>query len=67
MAAAARTQVSVTKTVRAKETYAHAAVIQGDDRIAEIARMLSGGGAQASAVEHARDLLAASGAKKRRG
>ncbi len=67
VAAAARTQVSVTKTVRARQTFAQATAIQGDDRIAEIARMLSGGVAQASAIEHARDLLAASVSKKRLG
>ncbi len=66
VAAAARTQVSVTKTVRAKQTFAQASVIEGEDRIVEIARMLSGGLAQDSALEHARDLLVASGAKKRK-
>ena len=66
VAAAARTQVSVTKTVRAKQTFAQASVIEGEDRIVEIARMLSGGLAKDSALEHARDLLVASGAKKRK-
>ena len=67
VAAAARTQVNVTKTVRAKQTFAQASVIEGEDRIAEIARMLSGGLAQDSALEHARELLVASLGKKRRG
>ena len=66
VAAAAQTQINVAKTVRAKQTFATAAVLAGDDRVAEIARMLSGGVAQDSATEHARDLIAASGAKKRR-
>ena len=66
VAAAAQTQISVAKTVRAKQTFATAAVLSGDDRVAEIARMLSGGVAQDSATEHARDLIAASGAKNRR-
>lgn len=67
VAATARTQISVTKTVRARQTFAQATAIQGDDRVAEIARMLSGGVAQASAIEHARDLLAASVSVKRLG
>jgi DNA repair protein RecN (Recombination protein N) len=66
VAAAAQTQVNVTKTVRAKQTFAMATALDGDDRVAEIARMLSGGVAQGSAIEHARDLLSASSPKKRR-
>jgi DNA repair protein RecN (Recombination protein N) len=56
----------VTKEVRAKQTFATATMLSGEDRVSEIARMLSGGVAQESATEHARDLLSASGAKKRR-
>ncbi|MFM9121929.1 MAG: DNA repair protein RecN, partial [Actinomycetota bacterium] len=67
VAAAASTQVNVVKTVRAKQTFAVATRLDGEDRVAEIARMLSGGVAKDSAIEHARDLLLASGAKKRRG
>jgi DNA repair ATPase RecN len=52
--------------VRAKQTFATATMLSGEDRVSEIARMLSGGVAQESATEHARDLLSASGAKKRR-
>ncbi|MFM7493534.1 MAG: DNA repair protein RecN, partial [Acidimicrobiaceae bacterium] len=66
VAAAAQTQINVTKAVRAKQTFATATMLSGEDRVAEIARMLSGGVAQESATEHARDLLSASGAKKRR-
>jgi DNA repair protein RecN (Recombination protein N) len=66
VAAAAQTQINVTKEVRAKQTFATATLLSGEDRVAEIARMLSGGVAQESATEHARDLLSASGAKKRR-
>lgn len=66
VAAAAQTQVNVTKTVRAKQTFATASALAGEERVAEIARMLSGGVAQGSAIEHARDLLAESGTKKRR-
>ncbi len=67
VAAAAQTQINVAKTVRAKQTFASATVLSGQDRVDEIARMLSGGVAKDSAIEHARDLLAESGAKKRRG
>jgi DNA repair protein RecN (Recombination protein N) len=66
VAAAAQTQINVTKAVRAKQTFATATMLSGEDRVSEIARMLSGGVAQESATEHARDLLSASGAKKRR-
>ncbi|NBY62157.1 MAG: hypothetical protein EBQ54_07660 [Actinobacteria bacterium] len=66
VAAVAQTQINVTKTVRAKQTFATATMLSGEDRVAEIARMLSGGVAQESAFEHARELLAASGSKKRR-
>lgn len=66
VAAAAQTQVNVTKTVRAKQTFATASALDGENRVEEIARMLSGGVAQESASEHARDLLAASSTKKRR-
>ncbi len=64
VAAAASTQVNVTKTVRENQTFALASILTGDDRIAEIARMLSGGVAQESAIDHARDLLSASYGKK---
>ncbi len=64
VAAAASTQVNVTKTVRENQTFALASILKGDDRIAEIARMLSGGVAQESAIDHARDLLSASYGKK---
>ncbi len=66
VAAGAQTQINVTKIVRAKQTFATANVLSGNDRVEEIARMLSGGVAQESATEHARDLLAASSTKKRR-
>ena len=67
VAAVAQTQINVTKTVRDKQTFAVASAIDGEERVEEIARMLSGGVAQGSATEHARDLLLASGAKKKRG
>ena len=56
VAAAARAQVSVTKDVRDGQTFASASRIDGDQRVAEIARMLSGSTTD-SALEHARELL----------
>jgi DNA repair protein RecN (Recombination protein N) len=58
VAAVADTQVSVAKTVRDGLTFASAVPISGDDRIREIARMLSGS-TSASALDHARELLGA--------
>jgi len=54
--AAAAIQVSVAKSVRDGQTYATAAPITGQDRVVEIARMLSGS-TSASALDHARELL----------
>jgi len=56
VAAAADVQVSVAKTVRDGETFAHAAATEGEARVAEVARMLSGSSSD-SALEHARELL----------
>ena len=58
VAAAATTQISVAKTVADGHTFATAVGIAGDERVTEIARMLSGT-ASASALEHARELLGA--------
>lgn len=58
VAAAAHHQVGVTKTVRDGRTYGEARPVTGEDREAELARMLSGGLADASALAHARDLMA---------
>ncbi len=57
VAAGATTQISVTKTVDGGQTYATAAPIDADERVGEIARMLSGT-TSASALDHARELLA---------
>ena len=54
--AAATNQISVTKTVANGQTYATAAPIVGETRVAEIARMLSGTTSD-SALDHARELL----------
>jgi DNA repair protein RecN (Recombination protein N) len=62
VAAAASTHVVVSKEVIDRATYGRAEIAAGDDRIAEIARMLSGGVADDSARRHATDLLAELGA-----
>ena len=57
VAAAADTQISVSKTVRSGSTFASATRLNGDERVDELARMLSGS-ATKSARDHARELLA---------
>jgi DNA repair protein RecN (Recombination protein N) len=56
VAAAADVQVTVVKHVTGGTTTAQATVLAGDDRVAEVARMLSGS-TTSSALEHARELL----------
>lgn len=56
VAAAASSQISVTKSVRDGQTYAEALPTTGETRVVEIARMLSGSSSE-SALEHARELL----------
>jgi DNA repair protein RecN (Recombination protein N) len=64
VAAQATTQVSVTKRVVDGGTDVEAAVVSGDRRVDEVARMLSGdlsergGSAAAAARQHAAELLA---------
>lgn len=57
VAAAGNAHIQVSKSVRSGKTYAQAATLGEEERIAEIARMLSGGVAEATALEHARELL----------
>ena len=57
VAAAGHAHIQVSKSVRSGKTYAQAATLDEEERIAEIARMLSGGVAEATALEHARELL----------
>lgn len=57
VAASAHAHIRVSKKVRDNATFAHAALLTADDRVSEIARMLSGGVAEATAIEHARELL----------
>lgn len=57
VAAVADTQISVTKSVRHGATFAAARRLDGDERVEELARMLSGS-TSSSALDHARELLA---------
>jgi DNA repair protein RecN (Recombination protein N) len=56
VAAAAESQISVSKKVKKGATFASAKRLEGDERVDEIARMLSGKSTD-SALEHARELL----------
>ena len=57
VAAAAHHQIGVSKSVRDGRTFGNARSLPGEAREAELARMLSGGLADATALAHARDLL----------
>jgi DNA repair protein RecN (Recombination protein N) len=57
VAAQATTQVAVVKSVAGEATAATAAVVEGDDRVAELARMLSGEEGGDAARRHAVELL----------
>jgi DNA repair protein RecN (Recombination protein N) len=56
VAALATAQIAVSKEVRGGRTFATASPLDGDRRVAELARMLSGS-AESAALEHARELL----------
>ena len=60
VAAAAHRQIKVSKTVKSKQTFAEACELGTQDRVQEIARMLSGGMAEESALNYASELLKAS-------
>ena len=60
VAAAARRQIRVSKTVKSKQTFAEASELADQDRVGEIARMLSGGMAEEAALNYASELLKAS-------
>ena len=60
VAAVATTHVFVRKTVRDGSTSTAVGALSADQRVSEVARMLSGGLAEAAAQEHARELLKAS-------
>lgn len=57
VAAVAQNHIQVSKSVREGKTFAQASVLGDNERVSEIARMLSGGVAEATALEHARELL----------
>ena len=59
VAAFADAQVSVTKESDEATTVAHVAELDGDDRVVELSRMLSGQPDSRTAREHAEELLAA--------
>ena len=60
VAAAAHRQIRVSKTVKSKQTFAEASEVADQDRVGEIARMLSGGMAEEAALNYASELLKAS-------
>ena len=60
VAAVAETQITVSKSVRDGSTEASAVILETDDRVEEIARMLSGT-TGVSARDHARELLSRTG------
>ena len=57
VAASAHHQISVSKKVKSGKTFGSAIAISPNERVSEIARMLSGGIADDSALAHAGDLL----------
>jgi DNA repair protein RecN (Recombination protein N) len=57
VAALATTQIAVTKSVAGGETIATALRVDGDERVAEVARMLSGDLGGTAAEQHARQIL----------
>ena len=57
VAASAHHQISVSKAVKSGKTFGSASAVSPSQRVAEIARMLSGGVADDSAMAHAEDLL----------
>ncbi len=57
VAAAAQHQLGVRKEVAQDRTVAHAAVLEDDDRVVELARMLSGRPRSTTARSHAQELL----------
>jgi DNA repair protein RecN (Recombination protein N) len=59
VAAVATSHIQVSKQVKDRQTFAQAQPLDADARISEIARMLSGGVAETVALEHAKQLLAA--------
>jgi len=61
IAAAAEHQFRVTKSVDGRRTLTAVEPVEGDERVAEIARMLAGDRREGAALDHARTLLARTG------
>lgn len=61
VAAFAQRQIGITKVSTGGRTVTKARVLIGEERIAELARMLSGHGESESAKQHARELLISAG------
>ncbi len=66
MAATAHHHIHVTKEVVKGNTFGRASELSDDERIEELARMLSGGLADESARQHARDMLEAKSSESTR-
>ena len=67
VAASAHSHIVVSKSVKSGKTYGRAIKVLQEDRVGEIARMLSGGIADESALTHAQEILNTLGAPISRG
>jgi DNA repair protein RecN (Recombination protein N) len=67
VAASAHSHIVVSKSVKSGKTYGRATKVLQEDRVGEIARMLSGGIAVESALTHAKEILNTLGAPVSRG
>ena len=67
VAASAHSHIVVSKSVKSGKTYGRATKVLQEDRVEEIARMLSGGIADESALTHAQEILNTLGAPVSRG
>jgi DNA repair protein RecN (Recombination protein N) len=67
VAASAHSHIVVSKSVKSGKTYGLATKVLQEDRVGEIARMLSGGIADESALTHAQEILNTLGAPVSRG
>ena len=67
VAASAHSHIVVSKSVKSGKTYGRATKVLQEDRVGEIARMLSGGIADDSALTHAQEILNTLGAPIGRG
>ena len=63
IAACGRTHFLIEKRIHGRRTVTSVTRLEGDERVAEIARMMGGAGAGEKAMASARELLEASGAK----